>query len=171
MLRKIISGGQTGIDKMGVTIAFTNGFETGGTAPKDFMTENGTDYTLKAYGLKEISEEDQKHFEEITGKTDRFTARTYVNTRDSDGTVYLSTDKNSPGAKTTRNGCEYHSKPFIMNPNFDSLCQFIDDYEIETLNVAGNRASKLSAADSKRFYNLLDAVLKYYKELKEKEEK
>ena len=58
-----------------------------------------------------------------------------------------------------------------MNPNFDSLCQFIEDYEIETLNVAGNRASKLSAADSKRFYNLLDAVLKYYKELKEKEEK
>lgn len=168
MLRKIISGGQTGIDKMGLIVASANGFETGGTAPSGFITESGIDYTLKNYGLTEITAAEKNEFEKLTGKKDKYTARTYVNTRDSDGTVYLSTDSHSPGSKTTRNGCTMFSKPFIMNPNFDSLCKFIDENNIETLNVAGNRESKLSAADSRRFYNLLDSVFKHYKELKEK---
>ena len=45
MLKKIISGGQTGIDKIGLIAAAENGFDTGGTAPSGFITENGVDYT------------------------------------------------------------------------------------------------------------------------------
>ena len=163
MLKKIISGGQTGIDKMGLMAATENGYETGGTAPAGFITENGVDYTLRNYGLKEISQEDKAFYEKLTGKADRYTPRTYVNTRDSDGTVYFSSDPNSPGAKTTRRGCEYHNKPFIMNPNIESLCKFIDENNIETLNVAGNRGSKLNQRDQRNFYTILSTVLKTYK--------
>lgn len=161
MIKKVISGGQTGIDKMGLMIAAALKIETGGTAPEGFMTENGVDYSLKnTFGLKEVSAEDKKFYNELTGKNDRYTARTYVNTRDSDGTVYFSSDKFSPGSKTTRNGCEYHKKPFIMNPNVDSLSKFIDENNIEVLNVAGNRGSKLSNADMRRFSQILETVLK-----------
>ena len=37
-------------------------------------------------------------------------------------------------------------------------------YNIETLNVAGNRGSKLSSADARRFATILETVLKHYKE-------
>lgn len=163
MLKKIISGGQTGIDKMGLIAAAENGFETGGTAPSGFITENGVDYMLRNYGLNEISQEDKAFYEKLTGKSDRYTPRTYVNTRDSDGTVYFSSDNNSPGSKTTKAGCVYHNKPFIMNPNIESLCKFIDDNNIETLNVAGNRGSKLNQRDQRNFYTILSSVLKHYK--------
>jgi len=164
MLKKIISGGQTGIDKMGLIIGQQLGYETGGTAPTDFITENGVDYTLNGYGLTQITPADKAYYETVSGKKDRYTARTYVNTRDSDGTVYFSTDSHSPGSKTTRNGCTLHKKPFIMNPNVETLCKWIDENNIETLNVAGNRGSKLSSADARRFATILETVLKHYKE-------
>lgn len=163
MLKKIISGGQTGIDKMGLIMSQQLGYETGGTAPTDFITENGVDYTLKGYGLTQITPSDKAYYEKVSGKKDRYTARTYVNTRDSDGTVYFSTDQHSPGSKTTRNGCALHKKPFIMNPNVETLCKWIDENNIETLNVAGNRGSKLSSADARRFATILETVLKHYK--------
>ena len=48
---KIISGGQTGIDRMGLEVARELGLPTGGTAPKSYWTENGADPSLAAFGL------------------------------------------------------------------------------------------------------------------------
>ena len=38
MIKKVISGGQTGIDKMGLMIAAILKIETGGTAPKGMVS-------------------------------------------------------------------------------------------------------------------------------------
>ena len=161
MILKIISGGQTGIDKMGLEVATELKIETGGCAPKGFITENGTDYTLKnMYGLREVTDVETAEFAKKTGKSDRYTARTYINARDSDGTVYFSSDNNSPGSKTTRNGCNMFSKPFIMNPNIDTLVDFINKHKISVLNVAGNRGSKLNQRDAYNFRMILTNAIK-----------
>ena len=164
MLEKIISGGQTGIDKMGLEVAAQYKIETGGCAPKGYETENGTDYTLKSmYSLREVTSEEIAEFEKKTGKKDKYTARTYINTRDSDGTVYFSSDNNSPGSKTTRNGCNMFDKPFIMNPNIDTLVDFIKKNNISVLNVAGNRGSKLNRRDWYNFHKILEETIKIIK--------
>ena len=40
---KIISGGQTGVDTIGLQVAKELGIETGGKAPKGFLREEGID--------------------------------------------------------------------------------------------------------------------------------
>ena len=47
MIKKIISGGQTGADRGGLLAGRHLGIETGGTAPPDFITEVGVDDSLR----------------------------------------------------------------------------------------------------------------------------
>ena len=157
---KIISGGQTGIDQMGLRVAEFFGIETGGVAPKCFITEIGPYPGLKTYGLREVTEEETKEIEKLTGKTDRFTARTFINARESDGTVYFSSDKHSPGLKSTKRACETYGKPFILNPNIDSLTDWFSENDIHILNVAGNRESKLHKTDARNFQKILEESIK-----------
>ena len=42
-ITKVISGGQTGVDTIGLQVAKELGIETGGTAPKGFLRETGID--------------------------------------------------------------------------------------------------------------------------------
>jgi|GEM_PF-5315903 len=42
MLRKIISGGQTGVDQAALSLAREFGFEIGGWCPPNRLCENGT---------------------------------------------------------------------------------------------------------------------------------
>ena len=54
---KIISGGQTGIDRLGLEVGKELGLETGGTTTPGYYTENGRDESLKDFGVTEISPE------------------------------------------------------------------------------------------------------------------
>src|SRR5690349_5441806 len=57
MLQKIISGGQTGADMGGLLAARELGIETGGTAPRGWLTENGPqERLLRNFGLLECEE-------------------------------------------------------------------------------------------------------------------
>ena len=165
-LTKIISGGQTGIDQMGLMLAQLYNIETGGCAPKDFFTETGPQAGLKNYGLREVTNEELAESKRKTGKSDRFTARTHINAKDSDGTVYFSSDRHSPGAKTTKRGCDMYNKPFIINPNIDALVDWIRKNDVHILNVAGNRASKLTRRDAVNFQRILEEALKILNEIK-----
>lgn len=49
-IQKIISGGQTGIDRIALEVAGELYVPTGGTAGKGFFTESGPDLTLADYG-------------------------------------------------------------------------------------------------------------------------
>lgn len=54
---KIISGGQTGIDRLGLEVGKELGLETGGTTTPGYYTENGRDESLKDFGVSEQSSE------------------------------------------------------------------------------------------------------------------
>ena len=134
MLRKIISGGQTGVDRIGLEVAKELGFQTGGTAQKNFMTENGADLTLMDFGLVES----WSTLPQI---------RTMQNVRDADATVIFGNTL-SAGSICAKKACADNSKPYKENPTPEQLAKFIEEYNIRVLNIAGNRGSKLSSSQA-----------------------
>lgn len=124
-LKKIISGGQDGADRAGLEIAKELGYETGGTMPKGCRTAKGSDPSLKDFGLVEHS-------------SPYYPPRTIENVKNADGTVWFGR-KNSPGGIETFRAIAHFEKPWIANPTPQTLREFLDEYDIETLNVAGNR--------------------------------
>ncbi len=141
-LKKIISGGQTGADMGGLKAAKELGLETGGTAPRNYMTEDGPNHSLKEYGLSEFG---------------TYAIRTHRNIRDSDGTVLFGKSY-TPGSNITLKFCWYLKKPVIMNPGVLAFFKFITDYNIETLNVAGNRESYSPGIEEKVRQYLVTAL-------------
>jgi hypothetical protein len=78
MLRRIISGGQTGADRAGLDFAIHVGLEHGGYVPKGRKAEDGK--IAERYNLVELS-------------TTSYPARTKRNTEESDGTVIFSLER------------------------------------------------------------------------------
>lgn len=128
------------IDRLGLEVGKELGLETGGTTTPGYYTENGRDESLKDFGVTEISPELQ------AGRKGRefYLPRTEQNVLNSDGTVYFSTDEDSAGRIATQRFAKQHNKPFLLNPTSQELAQWLVDNNIDTLNVAGNRGSKVS---------------------------
>lgn len=137
MLKMIISGGQTGVDRIGLEEAVRIGIPTGGMAPKNWWTENGSDLSLKDFGLIESPVMGYGH-------------RTKYNITKADGTVLFG-DMSSPGSLQTIRSCIEKKKPYITNPHPWELAGWLEEHNIEILNIAGNRGSKL---DSLKQYNI-----------------
>jgi len=135
MIKKIISGGQTGADQAALDAAIKYNFPHGGWIPKDRKTEDGM--LPDEYKLKEMS-------------TGSYPRRTEQNIIDSDGTVIISHGKLTVGSKLTQKLAEKHRRPCFhidLNkiPAFMTSSQintWVILHKIETLNVAGPRASK-----------------------------
>ena len=166
---KVISGGQTGVDQLGLEVAKEIGLNTGGTAPIGFLTEGKEkDPSLaEKYGLKEITQEEQKKYAE--GKTDPYTARTEMNVLNSDATVYFSTSEDSTGLAATKRYAEKHNRPFLNNPTAEQLKNFIINNNIKVLNVAGNRGTKLNDLNKADFRKrLFDGLTQAQKQLSAK---
>lgn len=142
-LEKIISGGQTGVDRIGLKVGWAFGIPTGGKAPKGFKTEGkqNDSLLLQAYGLEETESSDYAY-------------RTEQNVINSDGTVVFG-DTYSPGTKVTLNFVKKHNKPVAINPSSEQLRTFIQTKNIKVLNVAGNRMSKLTMEQMKEFYDTM----------------
>lgn len=130
MLRKIISGGQTGADTGGLLGARDFGVLTGGWAPKDFRTEYGNKPEfLKSFGLKDSG-------------VYNYNIRTERNIIEADATVICSRMPFSPGTKATIDLCRINGKPYLLNPRTpEKLADFIRSKNVNILNVAGNRES------------------------------
>jgi hypothetical protein len=140
-LQRVISGGQTGIDQLGLEVARQLGIPTGGVAPKGYLTETGPDLTLRDhYGLREH-------------ESAHFPPRTRANVRQSDGTVIMG--ELSGGTKLTRATCQKEGKPYLVNPTADELRTWLVDKQIKVLNVAGNRGSKLPSEAVDRYRQVL----------------
>ena len=132
-LKKVISGGQTGIDQIALELAREYGIATGGWMPPGFLTEYGEKPEMEnLYGMKE---------------TDRglWAKRTRYNVRDADGTLLFG-NMRSGGCLSTINFAIKYKKPYCINPNDDELLAFIVENRIQILNVAGNKQSILSPA-------------------------
>jgi hypothetical protein len=128
IVRKIISGGQTGADQSGLFAGLILGIETGGTAPYNWMTEKGPDrLLLEGFGL-------------VAGPYDPWTfrLRTRLNVINSDGTVIFGRVSSS-GTKLTIKYLNKDNKPYICNPSAIQLLAWIQENHIQILNVAGNR--------------------------------
>ena len=72
MIKRIISGGQTGADQAGLSVAKRLGIPTGGFVPKGFLTEAGPRPDLAAeYGLEETATVAYPERTERTERTER----------------------------------------------------------------------------------------------------
>ena len=137
---KIISGGQTGVDYTALVVAQRLGIPTGGTAPKGWRTESGSNPDLANFGL-------------VESHATNYRTRTAKNVYDSDGTVWFG-DCRSPGGVLTLNCCRHYEKPYLVNPTAEELRTWIAAHNIRIMNVAGNRWSTNPAAS-----DLADDVL------------
>ena len=144
MLKKIISGGQTGADIAGIDAAIETGFPYGGWLPQGRKTENGL--LPKKYHMQEMTK-------------GGYPKRTEQNVKDSDGTIIFTHKKLSGGSKLTVNLAESWGKPWL-HINLSQMTteeaililnSWIKDNNIEILNVAGSRASKDTEIYSKVF--------------------
>jgi len=148
MLIKLISGGQTGADYISLEVAEELGIPTGGTAPKGWRTENGPNPELGTrFGLVESYSVD-------------YMPRTRDNVRDSAGTVIFDYH-NSGGSIQTKNICVRLGRPYIINPDETALVQWLIGNNIDILNGAGNRGSKLSVFEKQNIRHILRVALAY----------
>lgn len=132
ILKKIVSGGQTGADRAGLDAAIEVGIPVGGYCPKGRLAEDGT--VPDCYPLTEL----------VKGG---YASRTEKNVVESDGTLILNMGKLSGGTRLTVECARKHGKPFLIvqmddNPTSDSVIRWITDNSIHVLNVAGPRESK-----------------------------
>lgn len=133
MIKKIISGGQTGADRASLDFAIYHEIPHGGWCPKGRLAEDGV--IENRYQLAETT-------------TKNYPQRTEKNVQDSDGTVIFTiTPKLAGGSKKTAELARRHGKPCVHlhSGMYDvpaQLLRFIAGHEIQTLNIAGSRASK-----------------------------
>jgi hypothetical protein len=134
MLRKVISGGQTGADQAGWKAAKSCGLETGGWMPLGFETE---------VGLRPVFSDLYGAVEHPSGD---YPSRTKANVRDSDATLILTGSIVGPGTQLTISEANRIGRPCLHvakgKPDAARLiADWIARYRVETLNVAGNRES------------------------------
>lgn len=98
MIERIRSGGQTGVDQAALRAARAVGIATGGCAARGWMTLDGPAPWLADYGLIEHS-------------APVYPARTEANVRDSDATLRMAVDFDSPGERCTLRMIDRHKKP------------------------------------------------------------
>ena len=134
---KIISGGQTGVDRAALDFAIENNLDHGGYCPKGRKAEDGK--IPDTYNLTETSSSDYR-------------VRTEKNLTESDGTLIINYGQLTGGTKLTYNLCRKKSIPVYVadtRVKEDILrLQFKDwlkENNIEVLNVAGPREKKISS--------------------------
>ncbi|MEM1442023.1 MAG: putative molybdenum carrier protein, partial [Verrucomicrobiota bacterium] len=88
MLRKLVSGGQTGVDRAALQWALKRGWDCGGWCPAGRLAEDGAI---------------ESHFPLQETPSAEYSQRTEWNVRDSDGTVLLTrSPKLEGGTKLTK---------------------------------------------------------------------
>jgi hypothetical protein len=134
-LKKIVSGGQTGVDRGALDAALAANFPCGGWVTGDRMAEDGV--ISDRYPLVPLPKGGYRQ-------------RTRLNVTDSDGTAILYNESLKGGTRLTRNLCALLKRPYILINAADmadpiaaaaAVLKFIEENNIETLNVAGPRRS------------------------------
>lgn len=140
MIEKIISGGQTGVDRWALEVARDICMPHGGMMPLGWVSLDGP----------------HPEFEELYGLTehpssDLYPPRTRKNVINSDGTLALAINFESPGELLTKRACLDTGKPYMgvdvpqettWRPPDQNRVRYVGEWalaaKIVTLNVAGN---------------------------------
>ena len=131
LVSKIISGGQTGVDRAALDVAIELGIEIGGWCPRGRRAEDGP--IDGRYGL-------------IETPTRRYAQRTEWNVRDSDGTLILYRAEMSGGTALTARYARDHGRPTwtvdLERPaDIAAVRGWIAAHPMRVLNIAGPRES------------------------------
>jgi hypothetical protein len=132
---KIISGGQTGVDRAALDVALKHGIECDGWCPAGRLDEFGR--IPDQYPVQEL---------EAGG----FSGRTFQNVKDSDGTIIIYPSKLSGGTQQTVRFCVELRRPYqlidALKLSEEDAARLIADFvcknKIDILNVAGPRQSE-----------------------------
>jgi predicted Rossmann fold nucleotide-binding protein DprA/Smf involved in DNA uptake len=154
MLRKIISGGQTGADQAGLDAAIDVGFPYGGYIPRSRKTEVGP-LSVKYDKMIEIGSSDYR-------------TRTMLNVSASDGTVVFTYGPPEGGSGLTlrlafgRGKSVFHVDLNKKSPKqwMWEITTWIIEKDIEVLNVAGSRKSKASEIHGVVYTIITDIISK-----------
>lgn len=128
---RIVSGGQTGVDRAALDAAIALGIAHGGWCPAGRLSEDGS--VPSRYELRETS-------------SSEYPERTEQNVIDSDATLILYTDKLKGGTRLTKRFCVQHGKPHLSvrldQPSKKSeVRDWLSAWRPTCLNVAGPRES------------------------------
>ena len=136
VISKIISGGQTGVDRAALDVAIYLDIPHGGWCPAGRRAEDGK--IPNGYELRETDQSD-------------YSIRTEKNVIESDGTLILFRNQLSGGTELTFRLAGKHHRPRICfdlaeiasgnTDMFQSFASWIETNNIGVLNVAGPRES------------------------------
>src|SRR5438128_2705962 len=134
-LLKVISGGQTGVDRGALDAALALAVECGGWCPAGRLAEDGE--IPSRYPVVELP-------------SAGYAERTAQNVADSDGTLIISNGEPIGGTRETIARCEERHKPYLsidhlMVSTYEAVefvLRFVDNHHIRVMNVAGPRASQ-----------------------------
>lgn len=160
MIQKIISGGQTGADRVGLDVAIAFNLEYGGYIPRGRRTERDP-LALRYDNMIETDSRD-------------YPPRTLLNIIHSDGTVVFTFGHPTGGSALTLRKCLENFKPSLHinlkslndlaltetdnGKSRDAVCRWLDKHCICILNVAGSRKSKFPKI-YERVFSILEMVI------------
>jgi hypothetical protein len=164
---KIISGGQTGVDRAALDAAMKHGIDCGGWCPAGRLDEFGR--IPERYPLTELGDDEKERRSPRRGvgpslravgsapeagpEADRpggFAERTLANVKDSDGTIVIYFGELRGGSKFTVQCCVEQKRPHKLidaaevsaERAAESIADFVREEKVATLNVAGPRQSE-----------------------------
>jgi hypothetical protein len=144
---KIVSGGQTGVDRAALDVALELGMECGGWCPAGRWAEDGP--IDPRYPLRETPSADPAE-------------RTEWNVRDSDATLILTSGAESAGTELTREVARRLGRPVYTfhtgaQEDVGAFRRRLQITNVGTLNVAGPRESEAPGiyADARRILLVL----------------
>jgi hypothetical protein len=129
---KIVSGGQTGVDRGALDAAIALGIPHGGWCPRGRLAEDGR--IPDNYDLRETD-------------SSEYTIRTEQNVVDSDATLILCLGQLSGGTKLTLQLAQRHQRPHLVidldHPRLpEEVRRWMQENRVQVLNVAGPRESQ-----------------------------
>lgn len=144
-LQRIVSGGQTGVDRAALDAALAVDVPHGGWCPRGRRAEDGV--IPSRYQLAETPSRD-------------YAERTERNVLDSDATLILCPGKLQGGTRLTRELARRHGRPcLVVDPaaaeGLAAVRRWLEQHAVRVLNVAGPRESSVRGIGAQAYRFLL----------------